>query len=72
MDIPFTRPRAEHYRVWKRVIGVEAEFVNVDSPTDANFTLENLPAHASVEIAVSAVNNGGESDLSASITIVTL
>ncbi|MDB6027341.1 MAG: hypothetical protein JWM68_3564 [Verrucomicrobiales bacterium] len=63
--------RAEYFRVWKRVIGVDAEPVAVGSPADLDFTLENLPANAVIEVYVSAVNNGGESQLSEKITIVT-
>ncbi|MDB6025775.1 MAG: hypothetical protein JWM68_1998 [Verrucomicrobiales bacterium] len=63
--------RATYYRVWKRVIGVDAEPVAVGSPGDIDFNLENLPAGSTIEIYVSAVNNGGESQLSEKITIVT-
>ncbi|MDB6025731.1 MAG: hypothetical protein JWM68_1954, partial [Verrucomicrobiales bacterium] len=63
--------RATYYRVWKRVIGVDAEPVAVGSPADIDFTLENLPAASTIEIYVSAVNNGGESQLSEKITITT-
>ncbi|MDB6023996.1 MAG: hypothetical protein JWM68_219 [Verrucomicrobiales bacterium] len=63
--------RAEYYRVWMRVVGVDAEPVAVGSPADIDFTLENLPANSTVEISVSAVNNGGESALSEKVTIVT-
>jgi hypothetical protein len=56
-------PRAEYYRVWKRVVGVDEELVPVGSPADVDFTLEELPSNAEIEIAVSAVNNGGESAL---------
>ena len=36
-----------------------------------DFTLENLPPNATIQIAISALNNGGESPLSDAITIVT-
>ncbi|MDB6024436.1 MAG: hypothetical protein JWM68_659, partial [Verrucomicrobiales bacterium] len=45
--------------------------VAVGSPADLDFTLENLPAASTVEIYISAVNNGGESQLSEKVTIVT-
>ncbi|MDB6026346.1 MAG: hypothetical protein JWM68_2569 [Verrucomicrobiales bacterium] len=64
-------PRAEHYRVWMRVVGVDADFVAIASPTDPDVTLESLPANKTIEIAVSAVNNGGEGARSEVITIVT-
>ncbi|MDB6025227.1 MAG: hypothetical protein JWM68_1450 [Verrucomicrobiales bacterium] len=63
--------RADHYRVWRRIIGVDAEPVAVGSPADLDFNLENLPAASTVEIYVSAVNDGGESQLSEKVTIVT-
>ncbi|MDB6026033.1 MAG: hypothetical protein JWM68_2256, partial [Verrucomicrobiales bacterium] len=63
--------RAGYYRVWRRVIGVDAEPVAVGSPADLDFTLENLPAASTVEIYISAVNNGGESQLSEKVTLVT-
>ncbi|MDB6024429.1 MAG: hypothetical protein JWM68_652, partial [Verrucomicrobiales bacterium] len=34
--------RAGYYRVWRRIIGVDAEPVAVGSPADLDFTLENL------------------------------
>lgn len=63
--------RAEYYRVWKRVNGTDTELIAVGSPADLDFTLEGLPPASTIEIAVSAVNNGGESALSAIITITT-
>ena len=38
--------RADYYRVWKKVIGTDDDFVAVGSPADLDFTLENLPANA--------------------------
>ncbi|MDB6026184.1 MAG: hypothetical protein JWM68_2407 [Verrucomicrobiales bacterium] len=63
--------RAQYYRVWRKVVGVDVEPVAVGSPADLDFTLENLPTASTVEIYISAVNNGGESQLSEKITIVT-
>jgi hypothetical protein len=63
--------RAEYYRVWKRVNGTDVELIAVGSPADLDFTIEGLPTGSTVEIAVSAVNGGGESTLSESVTIVT-
>ncbi|MDB6027695.1 MAG: hypothetical protein JWM68_3918 [Verrucomicrobiales bacterium] len=63
--------RAGYYRIWKRVVGVDAEPVGVGTPADLDFTLENLPANATIEISISAVNDGGESARSESVTIVT-
>ncbi len=63
--------RAESYRVWKKVHGANEEFVLVDSRADLDFVLENLPANSTIEIAVSAMNNGGESQLSPSVIVTT-
>ena len=66
-----TSARAQYYRVWKRVVGVDKEFVAVGSPADLDFTIEALPNNAKIEIAVSAVNNGGETAPSTVITVET-
>ncbi len=63
--------RAEYYRVFKKVVGVDDDFVAVGSPADIDFTIENLPANATIEIQISAINNGGESARSTSVTVVT-
>ncbi|MFN7140842.1 MAG: fibronectin type III domain-containing protein, partial [Limisphaerales bacterium] len=54
-------PRARHYRVWWRIAGVDADWIPAGSPADLDFTMEQLPADALVEVAVSAVNRSGES-----------
>ena len=53
--------RANHYRVWVKVVGVEEEPQAVGSPTDTDFMWEELPAEGTLEISVSAVNPTGES-----------
>jgi hypothetical protein len=64
-------PRAEYFRVWKRVIGVDQESVAVGNPADVDFTIEGLPSNATVEVVVSAVNEGGESNVSKVVTVKT-
>ncbi|MBA4147884.1 MAG: fibronectin type III domain-containing protein [Verrucomicrobia bacterium] len=64
--------RAEYYRVWKRVVGLDDVLIAVGSPADLDIILEGLPSNSTVEIAVSAMNNGGESALSVLATIQTL
>lgn len=64
-------PRAEYYRVWMKVHGSEAEYVAMGSPADLDFNLENLPANSQIDVVVTAVNNGGESQKSDVITITT-
>ncbi|MBA4148579.1 MAG: hypothetical protein H0X66_10735 [Verrucomicrobia bacterium] len=64
--------RAEYYRVYKKVIGVDADFVSVGSPADLDFTIEGLPGNSQVEVVVSAVNNGGESVWTSAVLVQTL
>ncbi len=62
--------RAQYYRVWKKVIGVDEDFVTAGNASDLDFAIENLPVGSQVEIMVSAVNSGGESVRSAKVTII--
>ncbi len=64
--------RAEYYRIWLKVIGVDAEAVPVGSPADLDYTIENLPAGSQVEVSLSAVNNGGESARSEVVVVTTV
>ena len=61
--------RAAYYRVFKRVQGVDEDYVLVGSPADLDFTIENLPPNATVDIVIAAVNNGGEGDRSEAVSI---
>ena len=54
-------PRAEYYHVRLKVNGSDEEPRLVGSPRDPNFMLEELPANATVEVGISAINSGGES-----------
>ena len=63
--------RAEYFRVWVKVIGVDAEPKAIGSPSDPDFLWEELPVQNTVEIFVSAVNSGGESPLSEAVRITT-
>lgn len=62
-------PRAEYYRVLRRIVGVDTEFVSAGNSSALNFLLEDLPANSMVEIMISAVNNGGESLFSEVLTV---
>ncbi|HZL77931.1 MAG TPA: hypothetical protein VFC17_03690 [Candidatus Limnocylindrales bacterium] len=62
--------RADHYRVFKQVVGVDADFVFAGNPTDSNLTLTGLPHAAMVKICVSSVNAAGESQRSDAAQIV--
>ena len=63
--------RAAYYRVWMKIHGSNDDYVAMGSPADLDFTLENLPANSTIDIVVTAVNNGGESAVSQVVTIVT-
>ena len=63
--------RAESYHLWKKVIGVDTEMVRVETREDLDFVFEGLPSGKTVQLAVSAVNNGGESQLSQPVSVVT-
>jgi hypothetical protein len=70
--VRWNRPaRARSYRIWRKIVGVDADWVLVESRTHLDITMENLPAGAMIEIAVSAMNNGGESAKSTIVTVTT-
>ena len=53
--------RAEYYHVRLKVQGVDEEPRLVGSRKDTDIMLEDLPANATVEVGISAINSGGES-----------
>ena len=63
--------RAKYYRVWKKVVGVDNELIAVGSPADLDFAIEGLPSNSTIQIAISAVNDTGESAKSQITTLVT-
>ncbi len=63
-------PRAEYYRLWLKVIGVDQEAIPVGSPTDVDFMIETMPSASQVEVSVSAINNGGESARSEVVVVI--
>ena len=63
--------RADYYRVFMKIHGAEGDYTPLGSPSDLDFTLENLPANSMIDIVVTAVNNGGESPVSQVVTVVT-
>jgi len=64
-------PRAKSFRVWKRVVGVDAEMVSAGTTSDCRFLIEPLPADALVEVAISALNKTGESARSEIVVVRT-
>ena len=64
-------PRAARYRIYRKIVGVDTEMVAVETRDDLDFVMENLPTGATIQVAVSAVNDAGESQLSQVSTVVT-
>ena len=62
--------RADHYRAYKKVSGVDADYVEVAGPTDLEYTFTGLPSAATVSIQITAVNTAGESAPCPAQTIV--
>ena len=61
---------ATRYRVWKQVVGVDANFIAVATVNDSNATLTGLPSGKTVKIQVTAANDAGESGASAEASAV--
>jgi hypothetical protein len=63
-------PRAEHYRVFTRVVGQgKEEFDVAAAPSGARVTLTGLISGSELEICATALNNGGESGRSAIVRV---
>ena len=62
--------RAERYRIYKKVVGVDDALIAVESREDLDFVLEGLPSGKTIQLALSAVNDGGESQLSETVSVV--
>ena len=58
-------PRAEKYRPFKKVDGVDPDFVELDLTAEPQSLLESLPAKATVRLKVTGYNHAGESNFSA-------
>ena len=61
---------AAHYRVWKQIVGTDANPIAVASPTDTEATLSGLHSGATAKITVTAVNDAGESTPSTEVSVV--
>lgn len=53
--------RADHWRVWIKVAGVDSDFHAVQTVQESDATLAGLPVGASVEVRVTSVNAAGSS-----------
>jgi hypothetical protein len=58
-------PRADRYRVYKQVVGVDSDFVLAATVTDSEANLNTFTPGARVRVKVTAINEGGESQSSA-------
>ena len=63
--------RAERFRVYKKVVGIDPEIVLVETREELDFLMDGLPPGATIQLAITAVNNGGESQLSETVSIAT-
>jgi hypothetical protein len=64
-------PNTNYYRVWKRVIGADEELMAIGRAVDLDFMMEEVPLGITMELAVTAINESGESLLSEPITVKT-
>jgi hypothetical protein len=53
--------RADRYRVWRLIVGVEADFVPVATVYDSDYTLEGLTTGTTVKVRITSGNDAGES-----------
>ncbi len=63
--------RASYFHVFQRVHGTDDELLLIATPDDPNYPLESLPANTTLDFAVSALNDGGEGQMSQVVTITT-
>ena len=84
MSVPTQRRRRQDARIagktpanqdglsaaYKQVVGVDADFVAAATVTDSDATISGLPPGSTVRIRVTAVNDAGESQPSATVEIV--
>ena len=62
--------RATRYRVWIQVMTVDADFRAAATVTDSDATVSGLPGGKTVKVRVTAANDAGESQASATVEAV--
>ena len=62
--------RAEHYRLFLKRVGVDADFVNVADPVDLEHTLKDLTPGSTIEVYIVPANDGGEGPASPTVSKV--
>ena len=63
-------PRASRYRIYKQVLTVDVDPVNVETAHDLQFMLEGLPSAKTVRVFIVAANDAGEAVASANVDAV--
>lgn len=63
-------PRAEYYQIWIQIVGADPELHLVESPTEPDKILENLPVGATVKAQMRAVNETGPGPFGAEVQAV--
>ena len=63
--------RADRYRIYEKVLGVDSEMRLVATRENLDLMLEGLPGGKTIQVVVSAVNSRGESQWSPAVSIVT-
>ena len=53
-------PRAAHYRIWRQIPGVDADFVEIQTRDESDATLTGLPSGQTEKFKVNACNDAGE------------
>jgi len=62
--------RAEYYQIWIQIVGTDPELHLVESPTEPDKILENLPVGATVKAQMRAVNETGPGPFGAEVQAV--
>lgn len=62
--------RANYYRVWVQVVGVDADFRQADRRDESDATLAGLPSGQTVKVKITAANDAGEGPESADVQAV--
>ena len=63
-------PRATRYRVFKQIVGVDANFIAAATVSDSDYTFTGLPTGKTVNIRIVSANDAGEAQPSNTVQIV--
>ena len=62
--------RANSFNYYRQITGTDAKPVKVQNTPGTQLVIDSLPAGATVQVTVTAVNDAGEGQSSAPITVV--